>query len=149
MNTLRNFAKFVLVVFSQNPRKNYVNGIFRLRVFKMIYKMFIFQKFEFFGHPLRSHWESFRDLLIISRNQHIFEKFKLNQNLQTIPFKMMYNMSMLRHRFSDERGGGGDGEVPWTTFLSYSVKVCTYSNHSAKTDLGNQCFCMEDSRVIH
>ena len=32
-----------------------------------------------------------------------------------IPFKMMYNMSMLRHRFSnerwDERGGGG-GVMP-------------------------------------
>ena len=25
------------------------------------------------------------------------------------PFKMMYNMSMLRHRFSNERGGGGGG----------------------------------------
>ena len=25
-----------------------------------------------------------------------FEKFKLNRNLQTIPFKMMYNMSILR-----------------------------------------------------
>ena len=24
-----------------------------------------------------------------------------------IPFKMMYNMSMLRHRFSNERWGGG------------------------------------------
>ena len=37
-----------------------------------------------------------------SRNQNIFEKFKLNRNLQTIPFKMVYNMSMLHHRFSNE-----------------------------------------------
>ena len=28
-------------------------------------------------------------------------------NLQTIPVKMMYNMSMLHHRFSNERRGGG------------------------------------------
>ena len=26
-----------------------------------------------------------------------------------IPFKMVYNMSMLRHRFSNERWGGGGG----------------------------------------
>ena len=38
-----------------------------------------------------------------------FLKFKLNRNLQTIPFKMMYNMSMLRHRFSNEQWGGGGG----------------------------------------
>ena len=34
---------------------------------------------------------------------------------------MMYNMSMLPDRLSNEQGGGG---VPLTTFLSYSVKVC-------------------------
>ena len=51
--------------------------------------------------------ESFRENLpIMSRNRNIFEKFKLNRNFQTIPFKMMYNMSMLRHRFSNERWGG-------------------------------------------
>ena len=51
--------------------------------------------------------ESFREnLLIKSRNQNIFQKFKINRNLQRIPFKMMYNMSMLRHRFSNERRGG-------------------------------------------
>ena len=76
---------------------------------------------NFFGHPLQSHWESFRENVFIrSQNQNIFEKFKLNRNLQTIPFKMMCNISMLRHRFSNERGGGGG----LTTFLSYSVKVC-------------------------
>ena len=48
--------------------------------------------------------ESFREnLLIKSRNKNIFEKLKLNRNLQTIPFKMMYNMPMLRHWFSNER----------------------------------------------
>ena len=53
--------------------------------------------------------ESFREnLLIKSRNQNIFEKFKLNRNLQTIPFNLMYNMSMLRHRFSNERWGGAE-----------------------------------------
>ena len=42
---------------------------------------------------------------------------------------MIYNMSMLRHQFSNERwGGGGGGGVgaPLTTFLSYSVKVCIF-----------------------
>ena len=28
-----------------------------------------------------------------------------------IPFKMMYNMPMLRHRFSNERWGGGGGAL--------------------------------------
>ena len=56
--------------------------------------------------------ESFsRKLLIKSRNQTIYEKFKLNRNLQRIPFKMMYNMSMLRHRLSNERRGGGGGAL--------------------------------------
>ena len=52
----------------------------------------------------------------------MFEKFKLNRNLQTIPFKMMYNMSMLRRRFSNERsgmggGGGGGGALNHLTLL--------------------------------
>ena len=38
---------------------------------------------------------------------------KLIQNLQRIPFKTMYNMSMLRYRLSNECffffGGGGGG----------------------------------------
>ena len=49
-------------------------------------------------------------------NQNIFEKFEINQNLQTIPFKMMYNMSMLRHLFSNERWGGG-AEPPRSLIL--------------------------------
>ena len=71
--------------------------------------MLIFEKFEFFRTPTpESFGESFREnLLIKSRNQNISEKFKLNRDLQTIPFKMMYNMSRLRHRFSNERWGGG------------------------------------------
>ena len=63
--------------------------------------------------------ESSREnLLMKSRNQNIFGKFTLNRNLQTIHFKMMYNMSILRHRVSNERWG-----APWTTFLSYPVSV--------------------------
>ena len=54
--------------------------------------------------------ESFcENLLIKSRKQNIFEKFKLNRNLQTILLKMIYNMSMLRHRFLNKRWGGGGG----------------------------------------
>ena len=44
---------------------------------------------------------------MMSPVENIFEKFKLNRNLLTIPFKMMYNMCMLRHRFSKERWGEG------------------------------------------
>ena len=70
--------------------------------------MFIFLKFEIFSDTHSGTiGESFlENLLIKSRNQNMFEKFKLNRNLHTIPFKMMY-MSMLRHRFSNERWGGG------------------------------------------
>ena len=48
-----------------------------------------------------------RKSLVKLRNQNIFEKFNINRNLRSIPFKMMYNMSMLRRRFSDEVGEGG------------------------------------------
>ena len=83
--------------------------------------MFIFQKFDFFRTPTpKPLGESFREnLLIKSGNQNIFEKFKLNRDLQTIPLRIIYNMSMLRHRFSNERWGGGG------TLISYSIKVCT------------------------
>ena len=91
MKTLRNFAKFVLLVFSRN-----------LNISR---KKFILMDLQI--EPLG---ESFREnLLIKSRNQNIFEKFKLNRNLQTIPFNMMYNMSMLRHWFSNERWGREGG----------------------------------------
>ena len=58
--------------------------------------MFIFEKFEIFPDTYSGAiGESFREnLLINSRNQNIFEKFKLNRNLQMIPFKRIYNMSM-------------------------------------------------------
>ena len=74
--------------------------------------MFIFLKFEIFSDTYSGAiGESFRENLLIgkSRDQIIFEKFKLNRNLQTILFKMMYDMSMLRHWFSNERWGGGGG----------------------------------------
>ena len=62
-----------------------------------MYNMFIFQKFIFFmtfaPEPLG----------VISRNQNIFKKLKINRNLQTVTFKMMYNMSMLRYRLSNKR----------------------------------------------
>ena len=83
-----------------------------LKCFKAIY-MFIFYKFEIFSdiHP-GTIGQTFREKLLIKlQNQNIFEKFKLNRNLQTIPLKMMY-MTMLRHRFSNERGRGGGFRRP-------------------------------------
>ena len=79
-----------------------------------------------FENQLRNHsgghWESFREnLLIKSRTQNIFEKFKRNRNLQTIPFKMVYNMSILRHRFSNERCGGRRPEPPSSLILQKCV----------------------------
>ena len=117
MNTSRNFEKFVLLVFS---RKILYWRNLQITCFKMIYNMFIFLKLEIFSDTHSGAiGESFRENLFIkSRNQNISEKFKGSRNLQTIPFKIMYNMSVLRHRFSNDRG------TPWTTFLSYSVKVC-------------------------
>ena len=50
--------------------------------------------------PLQSHFAKIAHKVAKSK---YFEKFKLNRNLQRIPFKMMYNMSMLRHRFSNKR----------------------------------------------
>ena len=54
----------------------------------MIYNTFIFLKFEIFSDTHSGAiGKSFREnLLIKSRNQNIFEKFKLNRNIQTIPF---------------------------------------------------------------
>ena len=102
---------------------NYIFKISRLRALKLYVICSYFKSLKFFRTPtLEPFGVISRNLLIRSRNQNIFEKFKPNRNLRTIPFKMMYNMSMLRHRFSNERGGGGG--APWTTFLSYSVKVC-------------------------
>ena len=69
--------------------------------------MFIFLKFEIFSDT-HSGAISRKFAHKVAKSKY-FEKFKLNQNLQTIPFKMMYNMSMLRHRFSNEQWGGGGG----------------------------------------
>ena len=44
---------------------------------------------------------------MINKKKHSFEKFKLYRNLQMILYNMMYNMSVLRHWFSNERWGGG------------------------------------------
>ena len=80
--------------------------------------MFIFLKFEFFRTPTPEPFgESFRENLLINlRNQNIFEKFKINRNLQRISFKMMCNMSMLRRLCyvigSQMNGGGGGGGRP-------------------------------------
>ena len=64
----------------------------------------------FLDTHFRAIGESFHEnLLIKSRNQNIFEKFKLNRNIQRSPFKMMHNMPMLHHRFSNERWQGGRG----------------------------------------
>ena len=52
---------------------------------------------------LRSHFAKISHKVAKSK---IFQKFELNRDLQRIPFKMMYNMSMLRHRFSNEWGRG-------------------------------------------
>ena len=61
--------------------------------------------------PLQSHFAKIGHKVAKSN---IFQKFKINRNLQRIPFTMMYNTSMLRHRFSNEplRGGGGGGKSP-------------------------------------
>ena len=88
----------------------------------MIYQLFAF--YEFGSHQNFQKWPFgpiSRKSLVKLRNQNTFEKFKSDRNLQRIPSRMMY-MSMLCHRFSNERWGGGGG-VPWTTFLFYSVKV--------------------------
>ena len=54
--------------------------------------------------------ESFlENLLIKLRNQNIFEKFKINRNLQTISFKIMYNMFMLLSSSVLKWTGGGGG----------------------------------------
>ena len=90
---------------------NYMFKISRLRALKLyVIICSYFKSLKFFRTPTLAPFGVISlNLLIRSRNQNIFEKFKLNRNLQTIPFEMMYNMSMLRHRFSNERWGGGGG----------------------------------------
>ena len=82
----------------------------RLRASKLYVICSYFKSLKSFHTHSGAIGKSFREnLLIKSGNQNIFEKCKLNRNLQTIPFKMMYNMSMLRRRFSSEWWGGGGG----------------------------------------
>ena len=69
--------------------------------------------------------------------EHIIYHFKAHD--LEIPLKMMYNMSMLRHRFSNERWVGGGG-APRTTFLSYSVKVCIYGMTPKAFDMVKKSF---------
>ena len=72
--------------------------------------MFIFLSLKFFRTPIPEPLGVIcKNLLMKSRNQNIFEKLRPNLNLQTITFKIMYDMSMLRHRFLNQRWGGGGG----------------------------------------
>ena len=59
--------------------------------------------------PLRIHFAKIAHKV---RKSKYFSKFKLDRNLQKIPFNMMYNMSMLRHRFSNERWGAALNHLP-------------------------------------
>ena len=106
------------VKFKYLAKKIYIKWISRSRDLKWCIICSYFKYLEFFGHPFWSHWESFRkNLLMKSRNQNIFEKFKLNRNCQMIPLKIIYNMSMLRRRFSNEQWGAGASEPPSTLIL--------------------------------
>ena len=79
--------------------------------FKMIIICSYFESLNFLDTHSGVIGESFREnLLIKSQNKNIFEKFKLrNRNFQMISFNMM---SMLRHWFSNEWGGGGLNHLP-------------------------------------
>ena len=66
-----------------------------------------------------------RKSLLKSRNKNILEKFKLNRNLRRIPFKMMWNMSMLRNRFSNERWRGAPLSSLKAYFLSWQKLLAT------------------------
>ena len=77
-------------------RKNYINGIYRLRASKLYIICSYFKSLKFFRTPI--------------------PKFKLNWNLQTIPLKMMSNMSCYIIR-SQMNGGGGRPEPPSSLIL--------------------------------
>ena len=63
--------------------------------------------------------ESFREYLLInSQNPKIFEKFKLNRNLQTIPLKMMYYYYYRPVR------------QPWTNYVNNGKKHDVRSEYS-------------------
>ena len=92
----------------------------------MIYNMFHICKVRIFSDTHSGAiGESFREnLLIKSLNQNIFEKFKLNRNLQTTLINMMYNMSMLRYRFSNEQWGEGAALNHLPLLFCKSVYCC-------------------------
>ena len=63
--------------------------------------------------PLRSHFAKIAHKVGKSI---IFLKFKINRNLQTIPFKIINNMSMLCHQFTNEQWWTG-AEPPFYLIL--------------------------------
>ena len=105
---LANFAKFLKVFINREisifRENNYICKISRLRASKLYIICSYFKSLTFYDISSGAIGESFREILLTnSRNQNIFKKLKINRNLQMVPFKMMYNMSMLRHLISNER----------------------------------------------
>ena len=81
-----NFAKYI-VVHILAKFKYFAKQIIYI---KMVYHLFAF--YEFGSHQNFQKWPFgpiSRKSLAKLRNQNIFEKFKLNRNLQRIPFRMM------------------------------------------------------------
>ena len=129
MNSSRNFTKFVFLVFSGNlniSRKKYINGISRLHALKWYIICSYFKSLKCFSNThSRAIGESFRkNLLIKSRNQNIFEKLKLNQNLQNIPFKccIICLCYIIGSQMNGGGGGGGGRPEPPSSFILF--KVC-------------------------
>ena len=84
----------------------------------------------FFRQPVIS-----QKLLTKSRSQTIFQKFKLNRNLQRIPLKMMYKTSTLRHQFSNERWrGGGGGALNHPPLLFCKSVYCSEKIYKIRSD---------------
>ena len=80
----------------------------------------------------------------IARKNHeikiFLNNFYLNRNLQRIPFKVMYNMSMLCHRSSNKQwggGGGGEGTLNHLPLLFYKnlylYSTCMTKHPSGKS----------------
>ena len=114
---------------------NYMSGNLMASGTHFKYWKNVLMSLNFFGHPFWSHWDLFsRNVLKKSQNQNIFEKFKSNRNLQRIPFKMMYNMSMLRHRFSNEQGGGTLNHLPLLFCKSVYIVRSHYLERASALD---------------
>ena len=89
MNTLRNFEKSVLLIFSRNLNISRKNWNLQTRCFKMIPMICsYFQSLKFFRTAISwSHCGVIsQKLLIKSRNQNIFPTFKMNPTRCEIPF---------------------------------------------------------------